>query len=287
MSIQDRQNRPESLQKLEATSVLYHRAKWARSLGFSLVIFVAMLLIAMFVTKNETFSHFVAFVAIVTWFIDQIVLKAWERTIKKEAATIQEEFDCFVLDLPWPEHKGINHPTPDRLKELAIKASKHPRICAKLKDWYTPNAIPDEPDRARVHCQRMNCWWDVQLRRKWKTFLRSVFWCFVTVTLLVSVVTGLTVAKLIALAASNLRVLAWGINEIRDQSTTIDHISGLHRYLSSFSSEKPISPSESRRIQDEIFEHRCSNPPVPNWFYRLNRDNQELEAGKPENRETF
>ncbi len=287
MSIQDRQNRPEALQKLKAVTFLYHRAKLARNLGFSLVIFVGMLVIVMFITKNETFNHFVAFVAIFTWFLDQIVLKAWESTLKKEAATIQEEFDCFVLDLPWAEHKGINHPTLDRIKQLSIKASNIPKICAKLKDWYIPNAIPDKPDRARVHCQQMNCWWDVQLRRKWKTFLRIAFWCFVSLTLLVSVVTGLTVAKLIALAASNLRVLAWGINELREQSAAIDHINGLHRYLSSFTSEEPISSSVSRYIQDEIFEHRRSNPPVPNWFYRLNRDSQELEAGKPQNKETI
>ena len=99
MSIQEKQNCPESLTKLAAQRQLYHRAKRARNLGFFLVGLVGILVIAVFVTKNETFSQFVALVAMFTWFLDQIVLKPWESALKKEAATIQEEFDCFVLDL--------------------------------------------------------------------------------------------------------------------------------------------------------------------------------------------
>ncbi len=281
MSIQDRQNRPESLAKLAAQRLLYRRAKWARNLGFFLVILVGILAISDLVVENITFSYIVTFVAMVTWFLCQTVLKNWENFVKKEAATIQEEFDCFVLDLPWPEHKGIKHPTPDRINQLASTARNAPKVSAKLMDWYTPDAIPNDLALAKVYCQRMNCWWDVNLRRKWKTGLIVVSWCFVMLTVLVSAVTGLTVVELIALVASNLRVLAWGINEFREQSTTIEHIDGIHRYLSSFSGEKPISPSEIRHVQDEIFEHRCSNPPVPDWFYWREQDGQELEAAKP------
>ena len=281
MSIQEKQNCPESLTKLAAQRQLYHRAKRVRNLGVFLVSLVGILVIAVFVTRNETFSQFVALVAMFTWFLDQSVLKTWESALKKEAATIQEEFDCFVLDLPWPEHKGINHPTPDRIQQLASATSNALSGSDKLRDWYTPDAIPNEPDRARVHCQRMNCWWDVNLRGKWKTFLGFGSWCFVMLTVLVAMITGLTVAEVIALTLSNLRILAWGLSEIREQSAAIERIKRMHRYLSSFSSEKQISPSEIRHIQDEIFEHRCSNPPVPNWFYWWSRDDQELEAAKP------
>lgn len=283
MSIPNRQNCPEALQQLEATSFLYHCAKWVRNLGFFQVILVGSLMFAVFAAKNDAFSEVVTFGAMLTWLIDQIVLKTQECRLKKEAAIIQEEFDCFVLDLPWPEYKGVSHPTPDRIKHLASKARNVPKIVDKLKDWYTPDAIPSDPDQARVHCQRINCWWDVSLRRKWKTFLRVIVWSFVAATILVAIVTGITVAELTALAASNFRLLAWGSSEIGEQSAAIDQIDGIHRYVSSLSSEERISPTVCRQIQDEIFEHRCFNPPVPNWFYRLNRDKQELEAGKPEN----
>lgn len=148
MSIQDRQNRPEALAKLAAQRLLYHRAKWVRNLEVFLVILVGILVISMFFVKNQTFSQFVACAAMGTWFLDQIVVKTWERTLKKEAATIQEAFDCFVLSLPWPEHKGINHPTPDRIQQLASKARRAPNVSVKLMDWYTPNTFPSDPDLA-------------------------------------------------------------------------------------------------------------------------------------------
>lgn len=281
MSIQTRQNLPESLDKLAAQRLLYRCAKRVRNLGFFLLILVGGLVTWASVEKNVTYSHVATFVAVVTWFIDQIVLKNWESVLKKEAATIQEEFDCFVLDLPWPEYKGIIHPTSDRIRQLASTARNAPKADAELTNWYPPDAIPGDPTLAKVRCQRMNSWWDMNLRRQWKTVLIVVFCCFVILTTLISVITGITVAKLTALVASNLRILAWGISEINAQSTVIERSVGIHRYLSSFSGENPPPLSAVRGVQDEIFEHRRSNPPVPDWFYWWKREGQELEAAKP------
>lgn len=280
MSIQEKQNTPESLAKLVAKGVLYRRAKWVRNLSFLLVALVGILVISALAVENATFSQVVTFVALTTWFLDQIVLKSWESALKKEAATIQEEFDCFVLDLSWPEHKGIDHPTDDRIKHLAAITGNTSKVNDNLKNWYTPKSIPDAPALTKVDCQRMNCWWDVNLRRKWKTGLIVVGCFFVMLTILVAVVTGTLVAELITLVTSNLRILAWGIGEIQAQSAAIEHAGRLHGYLSSFSDKKRPSASNIRSVQDEIFEHRRSNPPVPDWLYRWNRDVQESEAAE-------
>ena len=61
----------------------------------------------------------------------------------------------------------------------------------------------------------------------------------------------------------------------------IRRIDGIHYYLSDLSEEESISPANIRSIQDEIFEHRRSNPPVPDWFYWRERDCQESEAANP------
>ena len=280
MSIQEKQNTPKSLAMLAAAGVLYRRAKWVRSLGFLLVILVGILVILALAAKNITFSYIVTLVALTTWFLDQIVLKSCESDLKKKAATIQEEFDCFVLELPWPEHKGISHPTADRIKHLADISKKTPKVNVNLPDWYKPEGIPYDPVLAKIHCQRMNCWWDMNLRREWKTVLIAVGCIFVILTILVAVLTGTLVAEAITLVASNLRVLAWGIGEIQAQAAAIKHVDGTHSYLSTFSCSNRPSEFNIRSVQDEIFEHRCSNPPVPNWFYWWNRNKQESEAGK-------
>ena len=132
----------------------------------------------------------------------------------------------------------------------------------------------------------MNCWWDVNLRSRWSNLLEVSFWIFAGLVICLSILTGITVAKFIAIIASNIRVLAWGLGEIKNQDNAIERIDRIHRYLSRFSDENLPSPSDIRSIQDEIFEHRRSNPPVPDWFYWRKRDGQEQEAAKPYGRKT-
>jgi len=280
MSIQLRQNLPESLDKLAAQRLLYRRAKLVRNFGMLLVlVIVIMALVGAFV-QSKDFNYIVTLAALFTWFLDQSVLKEIEAKSKREAAAIQEDFDCVVLDIPWPRHKRVKRPTRDRIKQLASRARKNPAIVKNLKDWYTPSAIPAEHSLAKVHCQRMNCWWDVNLRNRWRTVLGVSFWAFAAVAILLSIFTGITVAKFVALVASALRILAWGIAELKGQGSAIKNVRGIHQMLDEVEAESSITLEEIRCFQDEIFEHRRTNPPVPEWFFWLNRNRQEAEAAK-------
>ena len=281
MSIQERQNLPESLQNLAAQRLLYRRAKLVRNVAMLTVLCIAILALIGAVVQNKDFSYGVTVAALFTWFLDQFFLKEVEAKNKKEAAAIQEDFDCTVLDIPWPTHKRVKRPSRDRIKQLAVQAHKSPTIVRKLTDWYTPSAIPEGEARAKIHCQRMNCWWDVDLRKRWRTVLAIAFWMFVVVVILLAVVSGITVAKFVALVASGLRILAWGIGELKAQDSAIKNIQEIHELLDKAWGESKPSSSEIRCFQDEIFEHRRSNPPVPEWFFWKNRDRQEAEAANP------
>lgn len=287
MSIQERQNRPEALEKLAAQRLLYRRAKRMRNIRIALILVVVILGLAASVVGNQEFSHLVLLPVLITWFLDQQVLKRKESEFKKEAATIQEDFDCFILELPWPSQKGIQRPTPDRIKQLTIEAKSKPKGSERLRDWYTPDAIPDDPIFSKIHCQRMSCWWDVNLRRSWLGGLKLSFIISAFLALCLSVLTDITVAKLIAIIVSNIRVFAWGLGETKDQEDTIKRLDGIHRNLSKFCNKNPPSPSDIRSIQDEIFGYRRSNSPVPDWLYWRKRDDQELEAAEPYSGKTF
>ena len=58
MSIQDRQNRPDSLAKLAAQRHMYRRAKCVRGVGMVLILLVATLGLAASVLDNEDLSRF-------------------------------------------------------------------------------------------------------------------------------------------------------------------------------------------------------------------------------------
>lgn len=278
MSIQEKQNFPESLEKLAAQRFLYGRAKKMRNMSILLILLVAVMGLIASVSEKQDFPQYVPVLTLLLWFLDQQFFKKRESRYKAEAATIQEDFDCFVLDLPWPSHKGLQRPTPDRVRQLAAAVASKSEVLEKLKNWYVPEVILPDPILSRVRCQQMNCWWDANLRRRWNAVLKRSFWVFAILVLFLSVVTGITVFKLLAIIASNVRILAWGLGELNDQDEAVACVDRIHRYISNLCREKEISLNDVRTIQDEIFEHRRLNPPVPDWFYWFGRDRQESEA---------
>ncbi len=275
MSIQERQNLSHSLTLLAAQRQLYSRAKRMRNVAITIVLGVATLGLVGSMVDSQQFTQFFPSVVLLSWLFDQRVLATRERDLRTEAATIQEAFDCLVLDLSWPSYRGIQPPTTDRVRQLAAAA----KDVGTLKNWYPPNAIPVDPMLAKLHCQRTNCWWDVSLRRKWRSFLWTVLWGLFVLLIVVSAATGLTVAKVVAILASNIRVMAWGLSERDKQASAIERVADIHSFVSSFGAEQPPSAADVRGVQDAVFDHRRSTPPLPDWFYWWHRETQEREAG--------
>ena len=278
MSIQERQNRPESLDRLVVQRLLYFKAKQIHRWRGGLLLLIGILTLPASAFQCSTLHSIVAILVLVTLLLDKLFLEGRETSLKTEAATIQEDFDCFVLGLPWPEHKGIQRPRPDRINQLVTMAERgKSKVSDGLEDWYTPAKIPDDPILAKIYCQKMSCWWDVNLRCKWRTVLWVIFGVFAFLALFLAVFTGITVAKFVTIAAAIVRIFTWVIDRVKSQSLAIDHVGRIHRYLSDLSEGRPVSPANIRSLQDEIFEHRRSNPPVPDWFYWKKREGQELE----------
>ncbi|MCY3711055.1 MAG: S-4TM family putative pore-forming effector [Caldilineaceae bacterium] len=280
MSIQERQNQSISLARLASQRYLYSCAKKTRTIGMVLILLVAILGVVSSTVERPAINQWVPLFVIVAWIVDQLIFKRIESALINEAATIQEEFDCFVLDLSWPKHKGIQRITSDRLKQLDLKAKSKSRDYNELFDWYTPESIPLDPISAKMHCQKINCWWDVRLRGTWRFVLYAFFGILFLLALILSISTGITVDKLIAIAASFIRVFAWGVAEVVNLEEASRNIDRIHRYLSSLAIQENVLPSDIRSVQDEIFEHRRSNSPVPDWFYKLRRNAQEREAAE-------
>lgn len=290
MTIQEKQNLPESIAKLAAQRNLYRSAKKMRNVDILLALGSALLSVVGVIIKADELSHVVNFVIVATWFVSQCIIKDNEHRLKTEAATIQEYFDCTVLDLPWADHKNIRRPTHDRINQLeSIERERHETN--RLIDWYPPREIPNDPILATLHCQKLNCWWDVVLREKWNTTLKWLFGIIFLIGVGLAVQSGITVASLTLLAVSALRVLAWAIGEIKAQNSTIcrtktlhDTVTRLEEAASNVSSRRTVCLSHLRNIQDEILDHRRSNPPVPDRFYSWYKNKLDREASRPSNR---
>lgn len=271
LSIQERQNCRRSLNRLAAQRCLYRRSKGVENWRLVSVALAMSLLMLDFAFGANWFSHLATVIVVLSWSTEQALLVRLSTRMKEEASTIQEDFDCFVLKIPWAAHRSLDRPTEDRIRELSSRAARIATVKGNLMDWYGRDGIPAEPIEARVHCQRANCRWDERLRKEWirsvSTLLALVLACIVVV----AAFTGVSIMESVLLVAATLRVLTWLVVEFREQSAAKKRICRLHRYLSGKGRDGQMSMCDVRLVQDTIFEHRRTCPTVPDWFYGFRR----------------
>ena len=270
--IHKRQNNERSLDRLVAQRLLYRQVKTVENWRLASVFFVAVLLLTGLAAEADPFSQGATIAVVLLWFLDQEVLVRCAGRMKEEAAAMQEDFDCFVLDMPWPEHLGVARPTRDRVEELTRRANGAGLARKELADWYCAEDIPVEAVAARLHCQRVNCHWDARLRREWIWLVRFVVGAFAVVGVAVGATVGVTLLEVVLGVAAGIRLLAWLLLEQRAQSLAQKRVEVLHGYLSRPEVERGrITSCDVRLVQVAIFEHRRVCPTVPEWFYRIRR----------------
>ena len=278
MDISERQNCPRSLDRLFALRLLYRRVKRVEGWRLVSVVAVVGLSLSGAVGDGGLSSQIATMVVLLLWSVDQALLVAWAGRMKEEAAAIQEDFDCFVLNLSWPEHRGMGPPTDDRVKELVTKGAGVKAVGAGVENWYSTDGIPTDPVLARAHCQRENCRWDGRLRKEWICVLYSVLGVAVVGGLVVAVFTEATVFELVLVVAGVARVVTWFVTELRAQSGGRKRMEGLQQYLSG--NAQGMNECDNRLVQAAIFDHRRVSATVPDWFYGLRKVAHEgLEGG--------
>ncbi len=281
MDIRERQNCQRSLERLVAVGWLYGRVKKVEGWRLVFIVGVAGLLLSGLAVEADAYSRVAAIVVVLLWCIDQAVLVACADRMKEEAAAIQEDFDCFVLGLPWPEHCGVGRPTDDRVRDLATMAGGRGEQREELADWYGRDGIPEEPLSARLYCQRTNCRWDERLRKEWICAIRSFAGGSLAVGLVVAALAGVSLLGVVLAAAAGLRLVAWLAMEVRAQSAARKRMKELHGFLSRPGAQTGrLTLCDSRLVQARLFEHRRLSPTVPDWFYRLRKtDHEAMEPG--------
>lgn len=272
--IAERQNSPDALKRLAAQRWLYGKAKdlagWRLGSG---LLAVALLASVPFV-EWEPHRRLATIVVVLLWFLDHCALIPWAEKKKQEAAAIQEDFDCIVLDLPWPEHSGVERPTDDRVKELATTADWR-AARGDLAHWYSVADIPADPIAARLHCQRANCRWDSGLRSEWTLLVTTAVAVVAALAVATTSLAGVTVFDTVLAFAAGLR-LAWLVPEVRGHFDARKRVGRLHRFLSRAGKRaEDQTLCDVRLVQARIFEHRRLSPTVPDWFFNWKKQRYE------------
>jgi len=276
------QNTAISLKRLAAMRVLYATAKQFFSLqlilSVPLVILIAITALAFdkewFGLPKTDIAWFVGASGVFFVLLDACLWNPIINNRREKAAKIQQCFDCAVLDLPWDEIQYGKAPDYEDIEIWSKKYKHNPQ--ADLTDWYRTevDALPHEV--ARILCQRANCWWDMDLRRRYNIAVVMIGIILLLSMLALAILLNCTVQTFFGLViAPMLPFMTVAIKLVQDNKDAIKRLQSMKeaienmwsRILQGLVQENELK-SFANEIQIGIFNNRKSNPLIFDWVHQ-------------------
>jgi hypothetical protein len=224
---------------------------------------------------------YVGFVGVAIILCDVMWLTPVPEVMRTRAAKIQEQFDCDALQLRWNALRA-GEPEPS---EIVVRyAKKYPSgDFPSLRDWYPPRVDRLPIGMARLICQRSNCFWDADLRRRLSKIIALVFCVILALAVVSSIAADVRLDQFFILVLLPIgAVFKFGYSYQRKLTEAADRLDRLRSQLEKAWSAALLEPEKDnhdlcRSIQDEIFDHRKRNPLVPDVLFKYMRPAQEVE----------
>lgn len=273
------QNTAKQLQRLGAQRQLYATAKKVFGVQVALSGPVAVAA-ALLVIAYPAFKGYAALWGIIVALCDLLWLTPWQKRLRDVAARVQEAFDCDVLALPWNDVKAGKRPDPELIKAQSDQYQVWAATMPPLSNWYA-SAVGDLPLHiGRLACQRSNCWWDSQQRRRYAVWVIAIVVLIFAVVLGLSLGNGFTLEDFVLKVAAPLApALLLGVRQFSEQVEAAARLDQLKEHAEHLwhdaLSGKPEAEitAKARLLQDEILENRRKSPLVFDGIYkRLQRD---------------
>lgn len=293
-NISIRQDRPEQLNCLAAQRQLYSRAKQLSYL--QLILSVPLIIIISIATlvlndnvlaqkigvQQVDISWALAFVGVTVALIDLIVITPIINGFRDKAAKIQELFDTSVFNMSWNDVAVGAKPDYEEISKYSSRIRGKQEEYNKLKCWYS-DKLDGIPVRAStVICQRSNLFWDSDLRKYFSFIVGSVACSLVFFLLVVGLYEGLTLKRFfLVVFAPALPIIIYATRQWIDNKKAISQLTALKELLNTtwaelLSGEKGDNYilDRARKLQDQIYVNRKSNPLIFDWIYELRKSKQ-------------
>lgn len=271
--ILNNQNSPEMIKLLKASAAAYTIAKGGeiKITYFLLFLSVAYPLVYIF-TNDDNLKQILFGCSFLITVLVQVFTSSFKSNTSK-GAIFKEEFDTSLFNLPWkstikkPDHRQVAH-----------YSQLYKGI--ESENWYSPNLSPTIPHNSAVAIlQHTNTSWDIELRKKYRRWLSNFLLCY-SITLFATFVIkrtdGLTIFLLLF---SLLSFYTHFISLIRGHSGVIEKREAISKHLDEIVRiRRSIHTDELRDIQDEIYTTRQEPAKVPNFFFRWNQKQMNMEA---------
>lgn len=217
-------------------------------------------------------SIYASFICVAITLIDLLFFTKLIESGKELATKIQERFDTYVLCLPWNTILAGSKPSNEdisRLKKAFYQYKSNKK--EHLINWYNPKVSMVEHNKGVLLCQRMNLYWDKELRKAANKRIILALSCWILLICVLALVQDMSFnTLLLTVFLPLLPILSYSIKLITDNNRSIETITRLKDILESVWNDSHIDivTTESlREIQNEIYQHRKTNRPISNKFY--------------------
>jgi len=276
-----KQNEQKQLERLAAQRELYTAGKKIYVFQIFTTVLIPIILSAVAVKFPDIAPKAACYGLLATLF-DSMFLERAIKSRREKAAKIQELFDCDVLSLSVSPFKIIDD---IEVEEVLANYKAHSKIAPnieKIKDWYPKNIQNLPLHIARLICQRENCWWDSNLRKRYTKILDTLTIIIVLIMVFFAVMNNLKFTDFVLIGSALLPFFQFSIKQRNDHNDAAKRLDELvknvkNSWKDALERNKPedLITENSRRLQDEIFEHRSKSPLILDIFYKRLRNRDE------------
>tara|TARA_R110002072_G_scaffold302379_2_gene484972 strand:- start:745 stop:1686 length:942 start_codon:yes stop_codon:yes gene_type:complete len=279
-----KQNRLNHIDELLAQKTIYSRAKNYQGLLIFITVLLPILVSILIKLDSNLIdqSNYIFALYLVLGAVGEKILEKVIDRLKNIAASIQEQFDCDVLDIEKNETINSMFIDKESIRRYSKKARKNTKLVEKVTDWYSLNLKAVKTNIASLLCQRTNITYDFSIRSRYKNAILILTILTFTVLLIIAFYNDLTLKTfLIEVILPSIPVIMFAYKEINSNIESIDNLNHLRHLieseLSGININSEIDETLLRKIQDRIYQNRILSPLIPDFIYYFVRTKLEDE----------
>jgi len=233
------------------------------------------LILALFAVSYPQYRVWPALIGILVVFIDMLWIEDLVVRWKKRAANIQELNDTKLFELPWKKFKAGSKPVDENVMEASTQYLKRKGNFKEFIDWYEKPVESLPLYLGRLVCQRINIWYDREIRLKYLIGLRVTISMGIIALIMVGLIKDMQLEGVfMSLLMPLFPTLRWFFKEIKTQKASVNLLDRMLFYVrdvweTALNGEISVSEAgeKARELQDELYIHRCTNNPILDWIY--------------------
>ncbi|MFF3409369.1 S-4TM family putative pore-forming effector [Streptomyces sp. NPDC002742] len=268
--IAERQNQTRALDLLDTYSRRYRTAaRWRRLRGIGT--YALALLTPLLVLAWPGQSALIGSLAAAWLVIGRTVFTYIEQSYSTRAADIQEALDTDLFGLPW---NAAVAGRPDRVREDIAEAAPY-RHRPQYQDWYNTDDTTPWPADVLL-CQLQNVAWGRRNHRAYLPCLIAGGTVLVLFDLAWAIARNMSVYDFLIMlflptAPALLDLGDLILSHLKHSGAKGRIEDNIRELLQRLTDGEDLDPDECRRVQDAIYQLRCTGPRIPGWFYRYHR----------------